>query len=107
MVEATSGERHELERAEDFWDVALGSGYRATVDALGDEHRDRLRERVIGELRARSVTSLRSDVVSMGDFGVSFTWRIDFPAPCNNRAGSRSAAPRKNPTFTCEVKTLT
>ena len=62
-VEATSGERHELERAEDFWDIALGSGYRATVDALGDEQRDRLRERVIGELRARSVTSLRNDVV--------------------------------------------
>jgi SAM-dependent methyltransferase len=62
-VEATSGERHELERAEDFWNIALGSGYRATVDALGDEHRDRLRQRVIGELRARSVTSLRNDVV--------------------------------------------
>jgi hypothetical protein len=62
-VEATSGERHELERAEDFWDIALGSGYRATVDALGGEQRDRLRERVLGELRARSVTSLRNDVV--------------------------------------------
>ena len=62
-VEATSGERHELERAEDFWDIALGSGYRATVDALGEEQRDRLRERVVGELRARGVTSLRNDVV--------------------------------------------
>jgi len=62
-VEATSGERHELERAEDFWDIALGSGYRATVDALGGEQRDRLRERVVGELRARGVTSLRNDVV--------------------------------------------
>ena len=62
-VEATSGERHELERAEDFWDIALGSGYRATVDALRGEQRDRLRERVVAELRARSVTSLRNDVV--------------------------------------------
>ena len=62
-VEATSGERHELERAEDFWDIALGSGYRATVDALGEEQRDRLRERVVGELRARRVTRLRNDVV--------------------------------------------
>jgi ubiquinone/menaquinone biosynthesis C-methylase UbiE len=62
-VEATSGERHELERAEDFWDIALGSGYRATVDALGDEQRARLRERVVGELRAHSVMSLRNDVV--------------------------------------------
>jgi hypothetical protein len=62
-VEATSGERHELERAEDFWDIALGSGYRATVDALGEEQRDRLRERVVGEFRARRVTRLRNDVV--------------------------------------------
>jgi ubiquinone/menaquinone biosynthesis C-methylase UbiE len=62
-VEATSGEHHELERAEDFWDIALGSGYRATVDALGEGQRDRLRERVVGELRARRVTRLRNDVV--------------------------------------------
>jgi ubiquinone/menaquinone biosynthesis C-methylase UbiE len=62
-VEATAGERHELERPDDFWDIVLGSGYRATVDALGDEQRERLRERVIGELRARGVRRLRSDVV--------------------------------------------
>ena len=62
-VASTAGEHHELERADDFWDIALGSGYRATVDALGDEQRERLRERVVGELRARGVTSLRNDVV--------------------------------------------
>ena len=62
-VEATAGERHELERADDFWDVVLGSGYRATVDALGDEQRERLRDRVVGELRARGVTTVRNDVV--------------------------------------------
>jgi hypothetical protein len=54
---------HELERADDFWDIALGSGYRATVDALRDEQLEQLRERVIGELRARSVSRLRNDVV--------------------------------------------
>src|SRR5262249_34840670 len=32
-VEATAGEHHELERADDFWDIVLGSGYRGTVDA--------------------------------------------------------------------------
>ena len=63
-VEATAGERHDLERAENFWDIVLGSGYRATVDALGHEQRKRLRDRVIGELRARNVTGLRNDVVS-------------------------------------------
>jgi hypothetical protein len=62
-AEATSGEHHELERADDFWDIVLGSGYRATVDDLGDERRNRLRDSVIGELRSRSITSLRSDVV--------------------------------------------
>ena len=62
-VEATTGEHHELERADDFWDIVLGSGYRATVDALGDEQRQRLRERVVGELRSRGVTRVRNDVV--------------------------------------------
>ena len=62
-VEATAGEHHELERADDFWDIVLGSGYRATVDALGEGQRERLRERVIGELRSRGVTRLRNDVV--------------------------------------------
>src|SRR6516164_2479721 len=62
-VEATADQRHELERADGFWDIVLGSGYRATVDALADEQRERLRERVIGELRARGVTKLLNDVV--------------------------------------------
>jgi ubiquinone/menaquinone biosynthesis C-methylase UbiE len=62
-AEATTGQRHELEQAEGFWDIVLGSGYRATVDALRDEQRERLRERVVGELRARRVTMLRNDVV--------------------------------------------
>ena len=62
-VEATAGEYHELKAAHDFWDIVLGSGYRATVDALSDEQRQRLRELVIGELRSRAVTRLRNDVV--------------------------------------------
>jgi ubiquinone/menaquinone biosynthesis C-methylase UbiE len=62
-VEATTGEHHELERAEDFWDIVLGSGYRATVDAFADEQRPRLRERVVSELRTRGITRLRNDVV--------------------------------------------
>jgi SAM-dependent methyltransferase len=62
-VEATAGEHHELERADEFWDIVLGSGLRATVNALRDQQRDRLRERVVGELRSRAVTRLRNDVV--------------------------------------------
>jgi ubiquinone/menaquinone biosynthesis C-methylase UbiE len=62
-VQATTDEHHELERADDFWEIVLGSGFRGTVDALGDEQRQRLRERVVGELRLRGVTRLRNDVV--------------------------------------------
>lgn len=62
-VEATAGEHHDLERAEDFWDIVLGSGYRGTVDTFGGEQRERLRKRVVGELRSRGVTKLRNDVV--------------------------------------------
>ena len=62
-VEATAGEHHDLDRADDFWDIVLGSGYRGTVDAFSDEQREQLRERVVGELRSRGVTSLRNDVV--------------------------------------------
>jgi ubiquinone/menaquinone biosynthesis C-methylase UbiE len=63
VVEATTGQHHELERPDDFWEIVLGSGYRATVDALGDEQRQRLCGRVIGELRSRGITKLRNDVV--------------------------------------------
>jgi SAM-dependent methyltransferase len=62
-VEATAGEYHKLERAEDFWEIVLGSGYRATVDALDPQQREHLRERVVSELNSRRVTSVRNDVV--------------------------------------------
>jgi ubiquinone/menaquinone biosynthesis C-methylase UbiE len=63
MVAATAGQYHELERADDFWDVVLGSGYRATVDALGDAQGELLRAQVVGELGTRNVTRVRNDVV--------------------------------------------
>ena len=61
-VEAAAGE-HRLEHPDRFWDIVLGSGYRATVDALSPEQRDRVRESVQAELRSRQITSLRTDVV--------------------------------------------
>ena len=63
VVEATAGERHQLARPDDFWDIVLGSGYRATVSDLGVANSELLRNRVIGELRARGVTTLSNDVV--------------------------------------------
>lgn len=61
-VVAASGQHH-LEHPDRFWDVVLGSGYRATVDALSPEHRDRVRENLLAGLRSHEVTSLRTDVV--------------------------------------------
>ena len=52
-----------LEHPDRFWEVVLGSGYRATVDALSREQYDRLRGHVLGELRSGGVTTLRTDVV--------------------------------------------
>jgi ubiquinone/menaquinone biosynthesis C-methylase UbiE len=62
VAHAMPGE-HRLERPGDFWDVVLGSGYRATVDDLADEQREILRERLLLALEARSITTLRTDVV--------------------------------------------
>jgi len=41
----------------------LGSGYRATVDALSPALRDRVRSQLLAGLRADAVTVLRTDVV--------------------------------------------
>ena len=35
-VEATTGMSHKLAGPHDFWDIVLGSGFRATVDAPGE-----------------------------------------------------------------------
>ena len=61
-VEAVPGGHH-LDHPDQFWEVVLGTGYRATVDALSDDERTRVRERVLGELTSRGVTALRTDVV--------------------------------------------
>ncbi len=62
IAQAVPGE-HVLGEPDQFWDVVLGTGYRATVDALTARQREAVRERVLGELRLRSVTALPTDVV--------------------------------------------
>jgi ubiquinone/menaquinone biosynthesis C-methylase UbiE len=61
-VQAASG-RHSLAHPDNFWEIVLGSGYRATVDALSPEQYDRVRARLLGQLRSNAVTTLRTDVV--------------------------------------------
>ena len=61
--DATSGEVHHLEDPADFWDVVLGSGYRATIDALPGASRDLVRRDLTTELRERGINSIGNDVV--------------------------------------------
>jgi ubiquinone/menaquinone biosynthesis C-methylase UbiE len=61
-AEAVSG-RHELTNPGRFWDVVLGSDYRATIDALSQDQQDIVRQRVLTELSTRGFTTLRTDVV--------------------------------------------
>jgi len=55
--------RQDLTSPARFWDVVLGSGYRATVDALDQDQQDVLREDVLTKLSSRSISTLRTDVV--------------------------------------------
>jgi ubiquinone/menaquinone biosynthesis C-methylase UbiE len=61
-VAAAAGQ-HQLGHPDRFWDIVLGTGYRATVDALSQEQRDRVRGWLLSELRSRAVTTVRTDVV--------------------------------------------
>jgi hypothetical protein len=59
----TAAGQHQLGHPDRFWDIVLGTGYRATVDALSQEQRDRVRGWLLSELRSRAVTTVRTDVV--------------------------------------------
>ena len=63
VVAVASEGRHQLDHPDQFWDIVLGSGYRATVDALGPSQSDRVRSDLRAGLRADGVTVLRTDVV--------------------------------------------
>jgi ubiquinone/menaquinone biosynthesis C-methylase UbiE len=54
---------HHLDSPDSFWDVVLGSGYRATTDALIGDQYNRLRAATLTTLRERDVTTLQTNVV--------------------------------------------
>jgi ubiquinone/menaquinone biosynthesis C-methylase UbiE len=54
---------HQLDSPDSFWDVVLGSGYRATTDALAADKRERLRETTLTKLRTLDITTLQTNVV--------------------------------------------
>jgi ubiquinone/menaquinone biosynthesis C-methylase UbiE len=61
-IAAVPGE-HDLGHPDRFWDVVLGSGYRATVDALSPLQRDQVREQVLCKMRSSGTTAIRTDVL--------------------------------------------
>src|SRR5579859_4534524 len=61
-AEAADGQHH-LEHPDDFWEIVLGSGYRATVNALSPAQGDRLRADLLTELRSREITTVQTDVI--------------------------------------------
>ena len=63
VVAVASEGRHQLDHPDGFWDIVLGSGYRATADALGPEQRDQVCTRLLADLRADGITTLQTDVV--------------------------------------------
>jgi SAM-dependent methyltransferase len=63
VVAVASEGRLQLDHPDQFWDIVLGSGYRATADALDPGSRDRVRSQLLAELRADGVTALQTDVV--------------------------------------------
>jgi SAM-dependent methyltransferase len=61
-IEAIDG-THPLASPEDFWTLVLGTGYRATTDALEPADRDAVRARVVAEVRAAQITELQTNVI--------------------------------------------
>ncbi len=61
-VEAVQGE-HPLGAPGDFWHIVLGSGYRATVDALAPDQRRTLHSTVLARVQEEDVSTVRTDVV--------------------------------------------
>jgi ubiquinone/menaquinone biosynthesis C-methylase UbiE len=55
--------RHRLEEPGSFWDIVLGTGYRATIDALSPAQTRQVRHRLLTELRSRGITTIRTDVI--------------------------------------------
>ena len=55
--------RQPIDGPEDFWEIVLGSGLRATVDALDDGRREAVRGAVLDALRRDRVTDVGVDAV--------------------------------------------
>lgn len=61
-VEPVDG-THRLARPEDFWKIVLGTGYRATYDAMDDDERRRLKVQVLYEMVKANILEVGANVV--------------------------------------------
>ena len=52
-----------LESPEDFWTIVMGSGYRATVEQLNSDERERVRTATVNELLEHGVRSVETNAV--------------------------------------------
>jgi len=54
---------HPVPREDDVWALLMGSGYRGTIEQLSAADRNRVQSEVMGQVRTRSVTGVRTDVL--------------------------------------------
>jgi ubiquinone/menaquinone biosynthesis C-methylase UbiE len=54
---------HSLNRAEDWWTITLGSGYRSTIEALAHQNRERVRLATIEAVIRENIREIRADVI--------------------------------------------
>jgi len=59
----TEASAQPLESPEDFWTIVLGSGFRATVDQLSPDERERVRTATVNELLEHDVRSVETNAV--------------------------------------------
>lgn len=55
--------QHPLNSPEDWWTIALGSGYRGTIEQLDAAARERVRKCNLRHIRDHSITSIQASVV--------------------------------------------
>ena len=55
--------RHQLRSPDDWWTIALGSGYRGTLEQLDAESRERIRQANLEYLREAGVHTVAANVV--------------------------------------------
>ena len=52
-----------LESPEDWWTIAMGSGLRGTIDAMGRDASERIRDNNVSWIRENGVTSVEINVI--------------------------------------------